>query len=218
MARATWSGFLSFGLVSAPVGLYTATTDQTIHFNQLHQRTSNRVRYKKVDEETGEELSTDDIVNGYPVGGGEYIVVTREEMKAAAPGKSDLIEIQDFVDLDDIDPKFFRQTYYLSPKGKAAERPYTLLRQAMRESNKVRIGFTDRDRKHLLDQLMPLAQKDSPFTRRFSPAETRLAHFVRPELVGEVQFGEWTRDAHLRHPSWRGLRPDKNPSEVIRES
>src|SRR5471032_1539088 len=104
MARAMWTGYLSFGLVNVPVGLYTATRDQTVHFNQLHKGTSNRVRYKKVDEETGEELSTDDIVNGFPVGGGEYIIVTREDMKEAAPGKSDFIEIQDFVDLDDIDP------------------------------------------------------------------------------------------------------------------
>jgi DNA end-binding protein Ku len=86
MARATWSGFLSFGLVSVPVGLFSATSDQTIHFNQLHKDTSHRVRYKKVDEETGEELSTEDIVNGYPLGGGEYVVVTREEMAEAAPG------------------------------------------------------------------------------------------------------------------------------------
>ena len=151
MARATWSGFLSFGLVSVPVSLFTATTDQTIHFNQLRKGTSHRVRYKKVDEETGEELSTDDIVNGYPVGGGEYIVVTKDEMKEAAPGKSDLIEIQDFVDLDDIDPKFFRQTYYLGPKGKGADRAYTLLRQAMRESNKVGIAtLVLRDKEHLV--------------------------------------------------------------------
>ena len=151
MARATWSGFLSFGLVNVPVGLYTATTDQTIHFNQLHKGTSNRVRYKKVDEKTDEELSTDDIVNGFPVGGGEYIVVTREEMQAAAPGKSDVIEIQDFVNLDDIDPKYFRQTYYLGPKGKSADRAYTLLRQAMRETNKVGIAtLVLRDKEHLV--------------------------------------------------------------------
>src|ERR1700733_7722066 len=107
MARAVWSGFLSFGLVNVPVGLYSATSDQTVHFNQLHKGTSNRVRYKKVDEVTGEELSSADIVNGFPVGGGEYVVVTREELKEAAPGKSDLIEISDFVDLEDIDPKYF---------------------------------------------------------------------------------------------------------------
>ncbi len=151
MARATWSGFLSFGLVSVPVGLYTATADQTIHFNQLHKGTSNRVRYKKVDEDTGEELSTEDIVNGYPLGGGEYVVVTREEMAGAAPGKSELIEIQDFVDLEEIDPIFFRQSYYLAPKGKGADRAYALLLEAMNETNKVGIAtLVLRDKEHLV--------------------------------------------------------------------
>ena len=151
MARATWSGFLSFGLVSVPVGLFSATTDQTIHFNQLHKNTSNRVRYKKVDEETGEELSTEDIVNGYPLGGGEYVVVTREEMADAAPGKSELIEIQDFVDLEEIDPIFFRQSYYLAPKGKGADRAYALLLQAMLETKKVGIAtLVLRDKEHLV--------------------------------------------------------------------
>jgi DNA end-binding protein Ku len=151
MARATWSGFLSFGLVSVPVGLYTATADQTIHFNQLHKGTSNRVRYKKVDEDTGEELSTEDIVNGYPLGGGEYVVVTREEMAGAAPGKSELIEIQDFVDLEEIDPIFFRQSYYLAPKGKGSDRAYALLLEAMNETNKVGIAtLVLRDKEHLV--------------------------------------------------------------------
>jgi DNA end-binding protein Ku len=151
MARATWSGFLSFGLVSVPVGLYTATADQTIHFNQLHKGTSNRIRYKKVDEETGEELSSEDIVNGYPLGGGEYVVVTREEMAEAAPGKSELIEIQDFVDLEEIDPIFFRQSYYLAPKGKGADRAYALLLETMRETKKVGIAtLVLRDKEHLV--------------------------------------------------------------------
>lgn len=151
MARATWSGFLSFGLVNVPVGLYSATSDQTIHFNQLRKGTSHRVRYKKVDEETGEELQNDDIVNGYPVGGGEYIIVTREELQQAAPGRSDRIEIQDFVNLDDIDPVYFKQAYYLGPKGKGADRAYTLLLQAMRASNKVGIATVVlRDKEHLV--------------------------------------------------------------------
>src|ERR1700722_4836175 len=100
MARAMWTGYLSFGLVNVPVGLYTASTDQTVHFNQLHKGTSHRIRYKKVHEDTGEEGDTADIVNGYPVAPGEYIIVTREELKEAAPGKSDTIEISDFVALD----------------------------------------------------------------------------------------------------------------------
>jgi DNA end-binding protein Ku len=121
MARAIWSGFLGFGLVSVPVGLYPATADQTIHFHQLHEGTSNRIRYKKVDEVSGEEVDTTDIVNGFDVGDGEYVVVTKEELKEVAPGRSEMIEISDFVDLDQIDPVFFRSTYYLAPRGKGAQ-------------------------------------------------------------------------------------------------
>lgn len=109
------------------------------------------MRYKKVDEETGEELSGEDIVNGYPLGGGEYVVVTREEMAEAAPGKSELIEIMDFVNLDEIDPIFFRQSYYLAPKGKGADRAYALLLQAMLETKKVGIAtLVLRDKEHLV--------------------------------------------------------------------
>jgi len=151
VARATWSGFLSFGLVSIPVGLYTATTDQTVHFNQIQKGTSHRVRYRKVDEETGDELRAEDIVNGFPVGDGEYVVVTPEELKENAPGKSELIEIQDFVDLSDIDPKYFRQTYYLAPRARGANRAYSLLLQAMRETNKIGVAtLVLRDKEHLV--------------------------------------------------------------------
>lgn len=82
---------------------------------------------------------------------------------------------------------------------------------------KVGTGFDAAARRELLDVLEPLAETSSPFTSRLSPAETALAHFVRPEVVGEVQYGEWTADGHLRHPSWRGLRPDKEAGEVVRE-
>src|SRR5713226_5076648 len=151
MARSIWSGFLSFGLVSVPVGLYTATADQTIHFNQLRNGTSHRIRYKKVDEVTGEEVPNADIVNGFDLGGGDYVVVTREELKDIAPGKSETIEISDFVDLDRIDPVHFRQTYYLAPRGKGADRAYALLRQAMDEAGKVGIAtLILRDKEHLV--------------------------------------------------------------------
>jgi DNA end-binding protein Ku len=151
MARSIWSGFLSFGLVNVPVGLYTATADQTVHFNQLHKGTSHRIRYKKVDEVTGEEVATQDIVNGFPLGGGEYVVVDREELKDIAPGKSETIEISDFVELGEIDPVHFRQTYYLAPRGKGADRAYALLRQAMHETGKVGIAtMVLRDKEHLV--------------------------------------------------------------------
>ena len=151
MARSIWSGFLSFGLVNVPVGLYPATADQTIHFNQLHKGTSHRIRYKKVDEVTGDEVASDEIVSGFPLGGGEYVVVTRDELKEAAPGKSETIEISDFVDLGEIDPVHFRQTYYLAPRGKGADRAYALLRQAMAETGKIGIAtMVLRDKEHLV--------------------------------------------------------------------
>lgn len=151
MARSIWSGFLSFGLVSVPVGLYPATADHTVHFNQLHKGTSNRIRYKKVDEVSGQEVEASDIVNGYDIGDGEYVVVTREELKEVAPGRSQTMEISDFVDLDLIDPVYFRQTYYLAPRGQGAERAYALLRQAMDETGKVGIAtLILRDKEHLV--------------------------------------------------------------------
>ncbi|MGB9111588.1 MAG: non-homologous end-joining DNA ligase [Acidimicrobiales bacterium] len=82
---------------------------------------------------------------------------------------------------------------------------------------KVGTGFDERERRQLLAELSPLSVDAAPFTMKIPPADAAVAHYVRPELVGEVQFSEWTRDAHLRQPSWRGLRPDKSPSEVVRE-
>ena len=84
-------------------------------------------------------------------------------------------------------------------------------------AGKVGTGFREQARAELLAALAPLAADESPFSTRLSPAATASAHFVRPQLVGEVQYGEWTRDGHLRHPSWRGLRPDKSAREVVRE-
>jgi DNA end-binding protein Ku len=187
MARAMWSGFLSFGLVNVPVGMFSATSDQTVHFNQLHKGTSNRVRYKKVDEVTGQELELEDIVNGYEVASGEYVIVTREELKDAAPGKSDTIDISDFVDLDEIDPKYFRSTYYLAPKGKGADRAYALLRQAMLDANKVGIAtVVIRDKEHLV-AVRP-AEDVLIMETMFFESEIRDAKSELETLPDEVDF------------------------------
>jgi len=151
MARALWTGFVSFGLVSVPVGMFRATEDQTIHFNQINKNTGHRIRYKKVDEVTGDEVPASDIVNGHDMGDGEYVIVTKEELKDVAPGKSELMEISDFVDLSSIDPIYFRSTYYLAPRGKGADRAYSLLRQAMEETNKIGVAtLVLRDKEHLV--------------------------------------------------------------------
>ncbi len=140
MARTIWKGSLSFGLVNVPVGLYPATQDKAIHFNQLEAGTSDRIRYKKVNERTGKEVDSDKIVKGFDLGGGEYVILSDEELSAAEPEKSRLVDITDFVDLDDIDPIYFRSTYYLAPEGEAGAKAYTLLRQAMLDARKVAIG------------------------------------------------------------------------------
>jgi DNA end-binding protein Ku len=140
MPRTIWKGALNFGLVNVPVGLYSATQDKTIHFNQFEEGTSDRIRYRKVNERTGEEVPAAKIVKGFDLGGGEYVLLSDEELEAAEPEKSKLIEITDFVDLDQIDPIFYRSTYYLAPEGEAANKAYALLRQVMRKANKVAIG------------------------------------------------------------------------------
>jgi DNA end-binding protein Ku len=140
MARTIWKGSLNFGLVNVPVALYAATQDKTVHFNQFESGTSDRIRYKKVNERTGEEVEADHIVKGVDLGGGEYVIMTDDELAAAAPDKSRLIEITDFVDLDEIDPVFFRTTYYLAPEGDGTNKAYALLRQVMCNTNKVAIG------------------------------------------------------------------------------
>ena len=121
-------------------GLYPATQDKNIHFNQLEAGTSDRIRYRKVNERTGQEVEPSKIVKGFDLGGGEYVILSDDELAAAEPQKSRLIEITDFVDLEEIDPIYFRATYYLAPEGEAASKAYGLLRQVMSNANKVAIG------------------------------------------------------------------------------
>ncbi len=151
MARAIWKGSLSFGLVNVPVGLYPATSDKTVHFNQFEEGTSDRIRYKKVNERTGKEVDASHIVKGVDLGGGEFVIMTDDELAAAEPERSRYIEITDFVALEEIDPVYFRTTYYLAPEGEASGRAYALLRQAMRESGKVAIAtFVMRNKEYLV--------------------------------------------------------------------
>jgi DNA end-binding protein Ku len=151
MPRTIWKGALSFGLVNVPVGVYPATQDKSIHFNQFERGTSDRIRYKKINERTGEEVESKDIVKGVDLGGGEYIILSDEELASAEPERSRYIEITDFVSLDEIDPVYYNTTYYLAPEGEAAGKAYALLRQAMQASGKVAIAtFVMRNKEYLV--------------------------------------------------------------------
>lgn len=140
MARAIWSGSVGFSLVSFPVALYTATDDKTVHFNQFQEGTSDRIRYKRVNERTGREVDLANIVRGHEVSKGDYVLVTDEELEAVDPGRSRTIDITDFVDLGEIDPVYFQKTYYLAPKGEGAMRAYALLHRAMADTDKAGIA------------------------------------------------------------------------------
>ncbi len=151
MARAIWSGAISFGLVTIPVKLYSATSSHTVDFNQFEKGTGERIRYKRVAEHSGKEVDYADIVKGHEIEDGRYVIVTKEELAAVEPTKSRTIDIEDFVDLDDIDPIYWNNTYYLGPASDVgAEKPYALLLEAMRQSNKVAIArFVMRDKQYL---------------------------------------------------------------------
>jgi DNA end-binding protein Ku len=153
--RTIWKGALSFGLVNIPVGLYPATSDKSIHFNQFEEGTSDRIRYKKVNERTGNEVSQDRIVRGFDLGGGEYVILSDEELEQAEPKKSRQIEISDFVGLADIDPVYFRSSYYLAPEGAGADKAYALLRQAMAEAGRIGIATLVMRNKEYLVAIRP---------------------------------------------------------------
>jgi DNA end-binding protein Ku len=134
-----WSGAISFGLVNVPVKLYSAVSRKTVRFNQLNAETGNRIQQKRVDPETGEEVSFEQIVKGYELTKDRYVVITPDELDALDPEKTRTVDIEDFVDLDEIDPVYYDHPYYLVP-DKGAAKAYGLLLGAMKEANKVAIA------------------------------------------------------------------------------
>jgi DNA end-binding protein Ku len=148
MPRAIWSGSISFGLVNIPVKLYSAVNRKNVQFNQLDARSNSRVKQKRVSAETGDEVPWEQIVKGYEMSSGSYVVISDEELAALDPKAVRTIDIDEFVDLADIDPIFYDSAYYLAP-DKAAK-PYALLAQAMEGEGKVGIAhFVMRTKQYL---------------------------------------------------------------------
>jgi DNA end-binding protein Ku len=138
MPRPVWTGTISFGLVAIPVKLFHAVRKQSVSFNQLDDRTLARIKYKKVSALDGDEVPDEHIVKGYEISKERYIVVDPDELEPFIPSATKTVDLEEFVDLDEIDPVFYDSAYYVAPG--ANPKPYVLLARAMEESNKVAIG------------------------------------------------------------------------------
>ena len=139
--RANWKGFLRLSLVTCPVALYPATSDtEKVSFNQINRKTGHRIKYAKVDAETGEEVSSEDIMKGYKVDTDTYIEVTKEELDDIALDSTRTIEIDEFVPRSEIDSRYLIRPYYLVPDGKVGHDAFAVIRETIRSMDKVAIG------------------------------------------------------------------------------
>jgi DNA end-binding protein Ku len=149
MARAIWSGSISFGLLNVPVRMYSAVARRNIALREIRESDSARIKHRRVAEGTDEEVPYDEIIKAYELTPGQYVPLTKDEMAALAPEKTRAIDVQDFVDLGEIDPMYFDSPYYLGPAD-GAEKAYSLLAKAMAASGKVAIArFVLRSKENL---------------------------------------------------------------------
>src|SRR6476660_3174103 len=149
MARAIWSGSISFGLLNVPVKLYSAVARRNIALREIRESDSARIKHRRVAEGTDEEVPYENIIKAYEVTAGQYVPLSKDELSALAPEKTRAIDVQDFVDLNEIDPMYFDSPYSLGP-AEGAEKAYSLLASAMEASGKVAIcRFVFRNKEHL---------------------------------------------------------------------
>ena len=139
--RPNWKGYLKLSLVSCAIALYPATSDrERVSFNQLNKNTGNRIRYKKVDAETGDEVPSEDIIKGYQVDKNVYVTVDDEEIEALQVEASHTIEIDSFVPMAEIDARYFDAPYYIVPNDNVGQDAFAVIREAMRSKGTVGIG------------------------------------------------------------------------------
>jgi DNA end-binding protein Ku len=193
MATSLWTGSISFGLVAIPVRMYSASRSHEVSFNQLHRATGNRIRYRKVDEVTGDEVSQREIVKGYEVADGEYVTVDDSELAELRPAATKTLDIEDFVDLAEIDPIYFEKTYYVVPDDNlASRRAYGLLLDAMKERNRAGVGTVVIRSKQYLAAVRPLGDHLVVSTMKFAdevvdPADVPELEVELPEIDAKAR-------------------------------
>lgn len=186
MPRAIWKGAVSFGLVSIPVGMYTATESKTPKFKQLRNTDHTPIKYKRVAESDGEEVEWDDIVKGYEFEKGRYVVFTPEELEAASPDAgAKIVDVIQFVDESEIDPIMYRSSYYLAPESSGIK-AYKIFQKALEEKGVIGLAkVTIRDKQHLA-------------TLRSSDGVMVMETMFWPDEVREAEFEELDTDVEIR--------------------
>jgi DNA end-binding protein Ku len=188
--RANWKGFLRLSLVTCPVALYPATSDaEKVSFNQINRKTGHRIKYTKVDAETGDEVANEDIVKGYKVDTDTYVEVTKEELEEVALESTHTIEIDEFVPKAEIDNRYLIRPYYLIPDGKVGHDAFAVIRETVRSMNKVAIGrVVLTNREHII-ALEPLGKGLMGTLLRY-PYEVR----SETEYFADIQDVKITKD------------------------
>ena len=188
--RANWKGFLRLSLVTCPVALYPATSDtEKVSFNQINRKTGHRIKYAKVDADTGEEVASEDIIKGYKVDTDTYIEVSKDELEDLALESTHTIEIDEFVPKTDIDSRYLIRPYYLVPDGKVGHDAFAVIRETIRSMNKVAIGRVVLTNREHIVALEPLGQGLMGTLLRY-PYEVR----SEKEYFDDIQDVKVTKD------------------------
>lgn len=239
MPRAIWKGSISFGLVTIPVELHTAVRDHRPKFRMLHARDKSPVRYERVCQREGKPVAWEDLVKGFEYEKGQFLVLTKEDLKAAALNKDKAIDIMDFVKGDEIDDRYFETPYYLTPQ-KGGQHAYALLREALKESGRVGIAkIIIREAQNLAalevidnalvltvlryaDELVDTAALEFPGTEKVRKAELDMAKMLVENLAAEWDPSKYTdeyRDNLMKliKARMKGERPKLPAAEAPQE-
>ena len=215
--RAYWKGYLKLSLVSCPIALYPATSErEKISFHQLNKETGNRIRYRKVDAETGDDVEQANIIKGYELAKGEYVDVTREELEAVAIESKRTIEIEQFVPKTQIDELYIRDPYYIAPDGEVGQQAFAVIREAIHKEGMVAVGkvvFTSRE------HIIALEARDNGMlgiTLRY-PYEVR----KQAEYFGEIPDEKVPKDMldlalHIVETKRGDFKPEKFEDQIRR--
>jgi DNA end-binding protein Ku len=210
MARAIWSGAISFGLVNVPVKLYSATSPKTVRFHQLSSKTGARIRQKRVDPSTDEEVPYEEIVKGYEITPDRYVLIEPEELDALDPKATKTIDIEEFVDLDEIDPIYYDHSYYLAPTAGGAK-AYRLLLEAMKDTGKVGIGRVVLRSKQQLAALRPTGEVLTLTTMLFGDEVLSPDRLDELESVAEAEASD--RELKMAEQLIESLSGEFDPSK-----